>query len=126
METTPLKSAESLLGLLQNNRQIPLLPPDGEDEGKLLEACRNFEAIFVQQLLKEMRKTVPKNGLMPESMESGIYTSMFDEEISKQVSQHGRLGLAEMMFKQLHTNAKKQPEGEKTDGNRFIQLDGNS
>ncbi len=115
MDISPLNPAEKLFGLLQDNRQIPLVPVEGEDEEKLLDACRNFEAIFVRQMLKEMRKTVPKDGFIPESMESNVFTSMFDEEVSKQISLRGRMGLAEMMFQQLLNNPKTPAEGNNLD-----------
>jgi len=80
---------------------IPLVKPETQNDKELLQACKDFEAIFVNQLLQEMRKTVPKDGLIPTSQEEEIFTGMFDEEVSKQISQSGRMGLAEMMYEQL-------------------------
>ena len=93
--------------------QIPLVKPETQNDKELLQACKDFEAIFVNQLLQEMRKTVPKDGLIPTSQEEEIFTGMFDEEVSKQISQTGRMGLAEMMYQQLrnHSLDDKSPKG---------------
>ena len=70
------------------------------DEEKLKKACTDFEAIFIQQLLKSMRQAVPKGGLLGEGPGMEIYQSLFDQELSKSLASRGRLGLGGMIYRQ--------------------------
>lgn len=73
-----------------------------KDDQALMEACQELEAVFVNQLLRQMRATVPKNTLVEESMGSSIYKDMLDEEYSKMIAKsRNNFGLAEMLYKQL-------------------------
>jgi flagellar protein FlgJ len=128
MDFSPIDSDYGFLRLMMNNKQIPLAKPETTDDKKLLKACQEFEALFVQQILKEMRKTIPKDGLVPQTHESEVYESMFDEEVSTLMSQQGKLGLAEMLFDQLRDKSRDQkPQSQKVNfnGKDFIQFDGN-
>lgn len=74
---------------------------------ELMNACRQFEAYFIEQMYKGMMKTVPQGE------ETSNYTStMMDyykdqmiqglaEETSKQ---NGGLGLAQMLYEQMKRN----------------------
>jgi len=73
-----------------------------EDENnRLKEVCREFEAIFVQMLLREMRNTVPKNGFFGQSNASEIYQSMYEQALADEISKNGSLGLADQIYKSL-------------------------
>lgn len=72
-----------------------------KDEEKLKTACQEFEAYFVQQLFKEMRKTVPEGTLLEKSAGRDIFEDMLDEEYSKNISKGNGIGLANMLYKQL-------------------------
>lgn len=73
-----------------------------QDDEQLKTACREIEALFIQQMLKQMRATIPKAGLIPESMATNIYQEMLDSEYSKLMSEsHNSLGIAKMLYKQL-------------------------
>lgn len=62
-------------------------------------AAREFEALFLNQLLKSMRESLPKDG--PFSSQAGnSYTQMLDQELSKSLAAKGT-GLATMIEKQL-------------------------
>ena len=64
-------------------------------------ACCQFEAIFLQQMMQAMRKTVPESGLMPRSYASSTYDSMMDQAIAESGSKNAPLGLAMNMYRQL-------------------------
>lgn len=73
-----------------------------QDEPKLKQACQDIEAMFIQQMFKQMRATVPKGGLIPESMGTKIYEEMLDAEYSKlMASSPDNFGIAEMLYQQL-------------------------
>jgi flagellar protein FlgJ len=68
---------------------------------QLKNACSEFESLFVNYMMQQMRQTVPENGLFGKSQAEKIYTGMMDSEIAKSVS-HGRgLGLAKVMYEQM-------------------------
>ncbi len=69
-------------------------------EAKLREACQGFESVFISQLFKEMRATVPKDGLLHGQYEEQYY-SMFDKAMSDKMAADGGIGLADMMYRQL-------------------------
>lgn len=68
---------------------------------KLTKVSRDFESIFLGHMLKAMRDTVPKGGLLDNSQEHDIFMSMHDDEIAKNLSQAGGIGLGKMMVEQL-------------------------
>ncbi len=85
------------------------LTPGPDKKAKLKEACEGFEAVFIGQMLKEMRKSVPKDGLLHGKYEDQ-YVSMFDEELSKTLAKQGGIGLSEFMQRQLAERDPKTPK----------------
>ncbi len=79
------------------------------DDQQLKEACQEFEAYFVQQLFKEMRKTVPDGGLFEASNEGKIYEDMLDEEYSKSISKSNGAGIANALYQQLSPKLESLP-----------------
>lgn len=78
---------------------------DKADEAQLEKACKDFEAIILNQMFSAMRKTVPEGGLFEKSFGEKIYQSMLDEELSKKIAHSKGMGLGELLFQQL-TNKK--------------------
>jgi len=64
-------------------------------------ACCQFEAIFLQQMMASMRKTVPESELTPRSYATSMYEGMMDQAISESGSKQAPLGLALNMYRQL-------------------------
>jgi peptidoglycan hydrolase FlgJ len=62
-------------------------------------AAGQFEALFMNMLLKSMREALPQDGAMS-SDTTKSYTSMFDQQMAQQLSKKG-LGIAAMLTKQL-------------------------
>ena len=71
------------------------------EEKRLKEACKGFEAIFIHEILKAMRKTIHKSGLLDGGMQERIYESMFDQELSRVLSERGALGIAQMLYEEF-------------------------
>lgn len=81
--------------------QAPKGPAKGADAEKLRETCQQFEAIFIQQMLKEMRGTVPEGGLLPRNMGQDYFQEMMDAEVAKAAAIQGHFGIGEALFRQL-------------------------
>ncbi len=84
---------------------------DGADfttssEDELMDACKQFEAYFVEQMFKSMLKTVPA------SEETSNYTStMMDyykdqmvQSMAEETTEQNSLGLAQMLYEQMKRN----------------------
>lgn len=82
--------------------------PDAERE-RLAGACEEFEAIFIEQMLKAMRRTVNSS----ESRQEAIYRSLFDEEVSRVLAKRG-LGLKELLLGSLEQRTLAKEEWLKT------------
>lgn len=73
-----------------------------EDE-KLKEVCKEFESIFLSTMLKEMKKTIPDDGLIEKGMGTEIFEDMYIDEISQEVSKDGDgIGIAKMLYEQFN------------------------
>jgi flagellar protein FlgJ len=74
---------------------------DAKEDAKLKAACKDMEALFLNLLLREMRKSVPKAGLIGNSSQEDIMRSLLDSEVTKNMAQAGGVGLADMLYRQL-------------------------
>ncbi len=72
-------------------------------EAELYEACKEFEAYFVEQMFKAMAATVPKEKSSSASALDMFESNMY-QEYAKQASESGQLGLAKQLFEQMKIN----------------------
>jgi flagellar protein FlgJ len=64
------------------------------------EVATQFEAMFIQMMLKSMRDAVPEGGLF-NSNDMKTYTEMADQQIAVNLAKSGGIGLAEVITRQL-------------------------
>ncbi len=76
-------------------------PIENKDLSSLRESTREFEAIYLMEVLKAMRKTIPEGGLFEKDMADDIYQDMLDMEYARETSKGKGMGLGESMFNQL-------------------------
>jgi flagellar protein FlgJ len=76
-------------------------PHQASEAERLKQACDSFEALFMQQMLKQMRATVPKDGMFGGGSAERIYTDMLDAELSKEMSAEGGLGISRLLFEHM-------------------------
>jgi peptidoglycan hydrolase FlgJ len=81
-------------------KQPPLSKKD-RDLQSLRKSCREFEAIYTQEVYKAMRKTVPEGGLFEKDMASELYKEMMDMEIAKSSASGKGIGIGEAMYQQM-------------------------
>ncbi|PRA26793.1 flagellar assembly peptidoglycan hydrolase FlgJ [Pseudomonas poae] len=75
----------------------------------LKEASKQFEAVFIQMMLKSMRAAVPKSEMSSNS-QTEMYTEMLDQQWAQSLSGKG-IGLAEQLTRQLSgQTAQQNPE----------------
>lgn len=75
--------------------------PSGEDPAAIREAARQFESVFMHQVFKTMRATVPQGGLLDTGFGGQVFTDMLDQEYAELASKNGQLGLAGIIAEQL-------------------------
>jgi flagellar protein FlgJ len=76
------------------NRQARTAP-----DKALRAAATQFEALFLQNLMKSMRAAMPQDGPL-DSEESHTYTEMLDAQVAQTLAKKGT-GIADMLVKQL-------------------------
>ncbi len=68
---------------------------------ELKKVARDFESLFMDIVLKAMRQSVVKSGLIDGGNAEEIYQGMLDSEYSKIMAEQGTTGLAQMIEKQV-------------------------
>ena len=71
------------------------------DKTAIRKFSQDFEALFVQRMMKEMRKSVPKGGLMDQSLSMEWFEQMFDQAVAKEVTAGEGIGMAQIIYEQL-------------------------
>jgi len=86
-------------------------PAPGADDAKLRRVAQQLEGVFVEQLFKAMRETVPDGGVVDGGAGEEIFSSMLDQHISTQVPAAWERGLGAAVFRQLRAavSAAEQP-----------------
>jgi len=97
---------------IQDSVGIEKPSSSGKANAQVKKACCELESLFVSYLLKEMRATIPKSGFISGGKAEEIYTSMLDDQLAKELSFKGGIGLSSMLLEQLgggqeHVNKEK-------------------
>lgn len=105
LNTTAAQASSSRAEGLENTLNSDL--SDATDE-ELMEVCKEFEAYFMEQVFKEMKKTIPESEDKDaaNSQLVDFYTDeMIQEMASQSVKQNsGSNGLAQQLYEQMKRN----------------------
>jgi flagellar protein FlgJ len=88
--------------------------PDAEEQ-RLTKAARQLEGVFVQQLFKAMRETVPHDGVIDGGSAEEMFTGLLDERLSEAVPEQWEHGLGEALVRQLRRALAAQTSPAATD-----------
>ncbi|MEO7998675.1 MAG: rod-binding protein [Gemmatimonadaceae bacterium] len=78
----------------------PAEPTD--DEKKLRKASNDLQGLFVSQLFKAMRETVPADeGIVSGGSGEEIFTGLMDEHLAAETPRHWGGGISEALYRQL-------------------------
>lgn len=102
-----LVAASAAGGTLPAGRVAPDLPTPPRSD--LERAAAMLEGVFLRQLLKVMRETVPESPLFGESLGQSVYTQMFDEAVADEVSRGEGMGLRPILLAQLGGASMRPP-----------------
>jgi Rod binding domain-containing protein len=95
----PVLSGQSHLNSL--HPVFDLTATHTHSDAQIRKISKDFEAIFLQMMLKEMHNSVQKSGLMGNSQATEFFESMQDEQISRQLASAGGIGIGDMVYHQL-------------------------
>lgn len=73
---------------------------DGQQDVALRAAAKQFEALFLQMVMKSMRDATPATSMM-DSEQTTMYQSLLDQQMALNMSQARGTGLSEVIFRQL-------------------------
>jgi flagellar protein FlgJ len=99
MNTVPLPSIFDTSGLAAIKRQAK-----ANDPAALKAAAQQFEAMFLQMVLKSMRDATPREGMF-DNDQTRLYESLLDQQMSQVLASKGGTGLAKLIESQLSRNA---------------------
>ena len=102
INSAPLQAAAASAGHYHDAQALSRLKLASKEnpEAAAREVATQFEAMFIQMMLKSMRDAVPKGGLF-NSNDMETYTEMADQQIAVNLSKSGGVGLAEVITRQL-------------------------
>ncbi len=96
-------------GLAADSRSLDQLKRAARDDPRqaVKKVATQFEALFMQMVLKSMREATPHSGLL-DSQEQDMYRGMLDQQLAQQIADRGT-GLSELIARQLARNLPAGP-----------------
>ena len=73
---------------------------------ELMNACKKFESYFLEQVFKEMEKTIPKSDTTDNSTSNMVdyFKDSMVQELASESTETDSLGLSQMLFEQMKRN----------------------
>jgi len=68
---------------------------------RLREVCAEFEAVFLNHLLKTMRSSMAGGGLLGKSHQGEVMGSLLDEKIALDMAKKRGIGIGDLLFEKL-------------------------
>ncbi len=110
MNTSFHQTGQSVTEILSNRTasEISRIQQSPQDKGEkecsgLKKACQDFEAMFLYNLLQQMRRSIPESGLFGSSHQKKMITSMFDMEVAGAMAHGKGIGLGDQFFQQIQS-----------------------
>ena len=75
-------------------------PQPGAVRAELKKLSRQFEGVFVRQLIAAMRESVPKDDPLASAGQE-MFTNMFDDGLARLTAERMNDGLSEALYRQL-------------------------
>ncbi|PIR21639.1 MAG: hypothetical protein COV44_11980 [Deltaproteobacteria bacterium CG11_big_fil_rev_8_21_14_0_20_45_16] len=74
---------------------------EGKKGEELMKAAKQFEALFTNMVMEQMREMVPDSEVFGDSGKVKFFQGMLDDEYSKLSASRNGTGLAQMIYKQM-------------------------
>lgn len=73
----------------------------GANHERLRRATKQFEAVFIQEMLKAMRETVPEGGLLDAGRSEEMFTALLDQHVADTAADRAEGSLADALYRQF-------------------------
>ncbi len=77
------------------------VPAPTDRIARLQQATRDLEGVFVEQMFKAMRETVPRDGLVEGGSGEEMFTALLDQKMAAVVPTRWESSLSEALLRQL-------------------------
>lgn len=93
------QSASRLKSQLESNSA-------SSSDDELMDVCKQFESYFLEQVFKEMQKTIPNNEDSDASTSQLVdyFKDQMIQEIASESTEQSGLGIAQMLYEQMKRN----------------------
>jgi len=81
------------------------LTSKGEAPEQLQQACREFEAIFVEQMMRSMKAGIHEGGFINKSTATKMFEEMLDQQFAREIAASGQIGLGDTLYRQMAATA---------------------
>lgn len=92
-----IQGAPNPPGPVKESKVHEIKPQSTQKEADIKKLSEEFESIFLGLVLKSMRESVQKSGLIDGGNAENIYRSMLDDEYAKQMAAQHHTGLADQI-----------------------------
>lgn len=99
---TPADNSNSALAIDSKNLESLKQSARQNSPDSLKAAAKQFEALFMNMIMKSMREASPQDGMF-DNQQTRMYTSMLDQQLSQNMASRG-VGLADVLIRQLSGN----------------------
>ncbi|MGQ0766193.1 MAG: rod-binding protein [Gemmatimonadota bacterium] len=82
-----------------------------QQDRRLRQVTSQLEGVFIEQLFKSMRETIPEGGVVDESAGEEIFTGMFDQQLALELPGQLKSALSDALYAQLFRSLPKQGNG---------------
>jgi flagellar protein FlgJ len=96
----PLPLSEASVRARLELRGMP--DPKSAESARLEQVMRDFESLLLEQMLKEMRNTIPDSPLFGKDRGREIFNELLDGEYARVMEKRGGIGLADFMLTRLN------------------------
>lgn len=103
----PTKDAKNLSFTSSAVKTLPKIDRENIDP-TILKAAEGMEGMFLDEMMKIMRETVPKNDMDLDSPASDIYRGMLDSEYAQKAAHAGGVGLSDQIIAYLQSQGYTQ------------------
>lgn len=103
IDQTRNSAANSSANALQNKLSGDF---SASSDDELMDVCKQFESYFVEQVMKEVEKTIPRNEEEDSSMSQlrDFYKEEMIKTFAEGICKQQSLGLAQQMYEQMKRN----------------------
>lgn len=98
MSTSPIDSSNNLAIDAKSIESLKIAARNNSPEA-LKATAKQFEALFVNMMMKSMREATPQDGMF-DNQQTRMYQSMLDQQLSQNMASRG-IGLADVLIRQL-------------------------